>query len=93
MIERKLSPEMYQTLRNDLMEKAHAEPGDAAYTVDLRINGVSYAVKLLPAGHCRLVVLQASRMDRYRSGTGDQLITNNILLKAFLEILLLQGIR
>lgn len=90
MITKTLSPETYDALRNHLMKKAHIEPMDAAYTVDMAISGADYTVKLVLDKHRTVAVLQACRIDRYRSGQGDTLITGGALLTAFLEILIYQ---
>ena len=93
MVTRTLSTEAYETLRSHLMKKAHIEPMEVGYTVDMCISGADYTVKLALDKHRQVTVIQANRIDRYRSGQGDQLITGRALLTAFLEILLYQGIR
>ena len=90
MVTRTLSVEAYETLQNYLMKKAHIQPMEVGYTVDMCIGSADYAVKLVLDKHRQVAVLQANRIDRYRSGQGDQLITGGALLSAFLEILLYQ---
>lgn len=93
MVTRTLSAEAYESLRSDLLKKAHIEPMEVGYTVDMRISGVDYTVKLVLDKHKQVAVLQANRIDRHRSGMGDQLITGGAVLTAFLEILVYQGVR
>lgn len=93
MVTRTLSAEAYESLRSDLLKKAHIEPMEVGYTVDIRISGVDYTVKLVLDKHKQVAVLQANRIDRRRSGMGNQLITGGALLTAFLEILVYQGVR
>ena len=92
MIIRQLEQSQYDYLYQSLMKKAHTEPLDASYTVDLTINGVEYAVKLQPEGSCNMAVLQAFRIDRDEYGPNFELITGGNLLSSFLEILIYQGI-
>ena len=93
MVTRTLSEEAYETLQSRLVKKAHIEPMDVGYTVDMCISGVDYTVKLVLERHRQVTVIQANRIDRYRSGQGNQLITGGALLTAFLEIRLYQGVR
>lgn len=93
MIIRELKQWKYEHLCKDLIEKAHAEPLEASYTVDMQINGVSYAVKIQPENHCRMAILQAYRIDREEDGQNFELITSGNLLSALLEILIYQGVR
>ena len=92
MIMKKVNPDAYEALKRSLRETAHIEPMDAGYTVDMCISGVNYAVKLVLERHNQVAVIQASRIDRYRSGQGDRLIVNGALLNAFLEILTYQAV-
>ena len=80
MVTGMLSVEAYETLRNHLMKKAHIEPMEVGYTVDMCICGVDYTVKLVLDKHRQVAVLQANRIDRYRNGPGDQLITGGFCL-------------
>lgn len=93
MVSRTLSAEAYEALQSHLMKKAHIEPMEIGYTVDMCISGADYTVKLVLDKHRQVTVLQANRIDRYHSGLGNQLITGKGLLTAFLEIILYQGVR
>ena len=90
MVTRTLSVEAYETLQNHLMKKAHIQPMEVGYAVDMCIGSADYAVKLVLDKHRQVAVLQANRIDRYHSGQGDRLITGGALLSAFLEIFLYQ---
>lgn len=58
MITRTLSTENYEILRNHLMKKAHIEPMDVGYTVDMTIDGVNYTLKLMLEKHWQVAILQ-----------------------------------
>lgn len=92
MILRTVKAEEYEMLKKELPVKAHVDPMDVCYTVNMQVSGVSYAIKMVFAGRCKVAVLQACRIDRSHTGQ-DRLITDSGLLVAFLEILLYQGIR
>lgn len=93
MIIREIEQWKYEHLCKDLIEKAHAGPLEACYTVNMQINNVSYSVKLQPERHCRMAILQAYRIDREEDGQNFELITRGNLLSALLEILIYQGVR
>lgn len=93
MIIRELKQWQFEHLNKALIEKAHTEPLEACYTVDMKINDVSYAVKIQPENHCRMAILQAYRIDREEDGPNFELITRGNLLSALLEILIYQGVR
>lgn len=93
MIIRELKPAQFEHLHNRLKQKAHTEPLDAGYTVDMTVSGVEYAVKLQPESRNRMAVLQALRIERDEEGVNFQLITEGNLLLAFIEILIYQGLR
>lgn len=93
MIIRQLKPYHFESLYNDVIKKAHAQPLDASYTVDMKINGAEYAVKIQPEDNYKIAVLQALRIYRDDEGPNFHLITENNLLVSFLEILISQGIK
>lgn len=93
MIIRKLKQMEYEKLNKALIERAHAEPLEACYTVNMQIDGVSYAMKIQPERHCRMAILQAYRIDREEDGPNFELITRGNLLSALLETLIYQGVR
>lgn len=45
MIIRQLKPKQYECLYNDLLQKAHAEPLETSYTVNMIIDTVKYSPK------------------------------------------------
>ena len=55
------------------------------------VNGTEYQIKLQPEDHNRIAILYALRVDRM-DGPTYELITANVLLSAFLELLLEQGL-
>lgn len=93
MIIRELKQWQYEHLNKALIERAHAEPLEACYTVNMQIDGVSYAMKIQPERHCRIAILQAYRIDREEDGQNFELITSGNLLSSLLEILIYQGVR
>ena len=92
MIIRQLKKKQFESLRNSLMMKAHAEPLETGYTVNMRINGAEYAVRVQPERHNKMAVLQALRTYREEHGPDFELITKGSLLSALLEILICQGV-
>lgn len=91
MIIRQLKETQFEHLHNALIMKAHAEPLDASYTVNMTINGAEYAVKVQPEQHNKMAVLQALHIFREEYGPNFELITNGTVLSALLEILIYQG--
>ena len=92
MIIRQLKGKQYESLHSALMTKAHAEPLEASYTVNMKINGAEYAVKVQPERHNKMAVLQALRIYREECGPNFELITKGSLLSSLLEILICQGV-
>lgn len=92
MIIRQLKQEQYEQLTKELAQKAHAEPMEASYTVELRIGGASYMLKLQPESRHRIALLQACRIRGTGSGRESELITKGVILSALLELLIFQGI-
>jgi len=93
MIIRRLKPCQFEYLHKALIQKAHAEPLEASYTVDMVINEVEYTVRIQPETHCRMAILQAFRIDRDEDGPNFELITRGNILSSLLEILIYQGVR
>lgn len=75
------------------MKKAHAEPLDASYKVDMTINGMKYVLKIQPENRCRMAALQALRIDRDEDGPHFELITSGNLPSSLLEIFIYQGVK
>ena len=88
-----LSRPQYNSFYRELRLKARSEPLDAGCAVDMTVNGVEYILKLQPGPNNRVAVLQALRINRGEQAAGHELIVNNSLLSALLEILLHQGLR
>lgn len=93
MIIRQLKPKQYECLYNNLLQKAHAEPLEASYTVNMIIDTVKYEVRIQPETRNRMAVLKAFRIDRDGYGTDFGLITSGNILSSLLEILIYQGVR
>lgn len=92
MVIRQLKEKQFESLCNSLRMKAHAEPLEASYTVNLKINGAEYAVKVQPERHNKMAVLQALRVYRHEYGPDYELITTGKVLSSLLEILIFQGV-
>jgi len=89
---RQLKPVQFERLHQELIKKAHADPLEASYNIDITINGQEYAVRLQPENHCKIAVLQAFRIYREPEGPCFELIIENGILSSLLEILIYQGI-
>jgi hypothetical protein len=92
MIIRQLKEKQFNSLHNSLMMKAHAEPLEASYTVNMAINGAEYAVKVRPEHHNKMAMLQALRIYREEYGPNFELITRGNILSSLPEILIYQGV-
>lgn len=92
MIIRQLKEKQFESLHHSLMMKAHAEPLEASYTVNMTINDAEYAVKVQPERHNKIAVLHALRIHREEYGPNFELITKGNVLSSLLEILLYQGV-
>ncbi|WP_195984227.1 hypothetical protein [Clostridium sp. D33t1_170424_F3] len=92
MIIRQLDEKQFAWFHRSLMRHAHAEPLDASYTVNMKINRAEYDVRLQPEEDNQIAVLQALRVDRNNYGPDFTLITADNLLSSLLEILITQGI-
>ena len=91
MVIRQLKAPKYDRFCQDLQALALTSPRDPSYTVPLVVNGTEYQIKLQPEDHNRIAILYALRVDRMDRPTYE-LITANVLLSAFLELLLEQGL-
>lgn len=91
MILRQIGEKQFEWFHHFLLEGARADPMNAIYTVNLKINDVEYDVKLLLEEENQIAILQATRIDRGKYGSDFELITDDKLLSSFLEILLYQG--
>ncbi|WP_418667242.1 hypothetical protein [Allofournierella sp.] len=91
MVIRQLEEWEFERLYRALIARARTEPLEASYTVEVKINGAEYAVKVQPDGDNRMAVLQALRVCREEDGVNFELIERDGMLSAFLEILLYQG--
>ena len=92
MIIRQLKESEYEKLHNSLIRRAHTEPLEASYTVNVTINGTEYAIKIQPERHNKIAVLQVLRIYREECGQSFELITRSNVLSSLLEILIYQGI-
>ena len=88
---RQLKPREYERLSRILEQKAHAEPLDASYKVDMNVNGKEYVLKVQPENN-KIVALQALGVFRDENGPNFDLITENCLLSSLLEIMIYQGV-
>lgn len=93
MIIRQLKEYQYNELHRSLMKQATAEPLDASYTVNIKVNDMEYAVKLQPEEDCKVAVLQALRIERSAYGPDFELITESGLLSSLFEMIVYQGVR
>ncbi len=87
MVIRQLKEGEYERFTGFLQREARAEPLAASYTVDMKVNGVEYALRVQPGGRRQLAALQALRVERGRPG-GFELITKGNILASLLELLI-----
>lgn len=93
MIIRQLSERQREQFHDILHTKAHMEPLEASYTVNMTIDGVKYVIKVQPERHNKIAVLQALRIFEIQGGPRFELITKGAVLSSLLEILIDQGVR
>ena len=93
MIIRQLKQHQFDYLHQQLIKKAHAEPLEASYTVNMSISGIEYSLRIQPETRCRMAILQAFRIDRDEDGPNFELITRGNISSSLLEILIYQGVR
>lgn len=93
MIIRTLEPRQYDWLTDQLLTRAYARPLEASYDVRMEVDGVPYSIRLQPEEDGRIAVLQAFQLERNENELNFELITEDALLSALLELLLRQGVR
>ena len=94
MIIRQLKPHHFEILYKDLIKNAQAQPLDASYIVNIKVNKAEYALKVQPEHDCKIVALQALQVHRNdEDGPDFTLITRGNLLSSLLELLICQGVR
>lgn len=92
MIIRQLTEYEFEKLQNQLTCKAQQNPLDAAFYMPIQVNNREYSLRLQPSNKRRIAVLQALEVKRdYTEGIYQELITDNKILLALLELLLFQG--
>ena len=93
MVIRQLTQNRYDSLCKDLSRYGHTPPLCPHYMIPLTINDREYTLCLQPDSHCKVAVLYAVEVLREEDGVSHILITQNLLLSSFLEIILHQGVR
>ena len=93
MVIRQLTQKLYDSLCKDLSRYGHNPPLCPHYMIPLTINDREYTIFLQPDSHCKVAVLYAVEVLREEEGSNHILITQNVLLASFLEIILYQGVR
>ncbi|RCX19424.1 hypothetical protein DFR58_103169 [Anaerobacterium chartisolvens] len=92
MIIRQLKAKQFEGLHKFLVTKAHVEPLEASYTVNMTINDVEYVIKVQPERYNKIAVLQVLRIYREECGPRFELITKGNLLSSLLEMLIYQRV-
>ena len=92
MIIKQLDKRDYNRLHHSLMQTAQAAPLEASYTAKLTVNAVEYALKIQPESDCQMAILQAVRISRTADGPNFELITQNHILTALIDLLIEQGL-
>lgn len=93
MIIRQLKQEKYESITKQLIERAQQETLDASFRIPVAVNGTEYLLKVQPDARHSIVALQAQKISRDEYGQHFELITNNLILSALLELLIVQGLR
>ncbi len=90
MVVRSVKRDKFENLKAYILEKAYNSPASIQYEIGLAVNDSYYILKLQPEKHCRLAILQAVLVNSYNGERRMELITNNNILGAFLEIAIFQ---
>ena len=88
MVIRQVKRPQYQKFCAYLEECAEKTPLDASCTVEVRINGAEYRLKLQPEKRGKIALLQAVKITWEDSVRQFELITKGNLLAAILDLLM-----
>ncbi len=92
MFLKQLNKSKFDYFQEQLIQKAHQSPLNAAFHVPMTVNRREYLLKVQPTTKCRIAVLQALMIEReLDEGIVHTLITDNKVLLALFELLLFQG--
>ena len=94
MVGRQLREEKYRGLQEDLFRYARNTPLCPIQEVDLVLNGEAYTLFLLTERHNKVYALYAlhSVYEKAVSAVNHDLITDNVILSALMELVIYQGV-
>ncbi len=92
MIGKQLKIAKYRELQTYLSQNARHEPHCPAYEIALVLNGVRYTLFIQLDRHCKVYALYALRFSRERDAGTEypELITENLVLSALMELMIFQ---
>lgn len=95
MVYRQLSSFHYKHFYEELMHHAQNRPLSPAFEVEIYVNGAHYTLFLQPEKHNKIYALYAllAVIDEDSQGVLHELITENSLLSALMELMISQGLR
>ena len=94
MIIRQIKERRWEHVYRQITTYGRAALLSLQFDIDINCNGVDYILKVQPENKQRIVVLQATGIYPDREGTGGknyELIEDNLILSALLEIFIYQG--
>ena len=91
MVIRQLKQSQYDSLLRQLSQNEPGKRLEASYTTELNISGVGYQLKIQLEKHCKIAALQAVRITQGADGRNFELVTQNNLLSALLEVFIDRG--
>lgn len=95
MVGRQLREEKYRRLQADLLQNARSTPLCPIYEVDITFNGEAYTLFMQPERHNKVYALYAlhSVYEKDVSAVNHDLITENIILSALMEMVVYHGVK
>lgn len=95
MLGRQLKEAKYRALETDLLRYGRSKPLCPIYEIDMDVNGAQYTLFLQTERRNRLYALYALRSvyEWDVGAVGHELITDNLVLSALMELLIAQGLK
>lgn len=94
MIIRQIKERHWEHVYRQITTYGRAAPLSLQFDVDVNCNGVDYILKVQPEQKRRIAALQVTGIYPDREGVGGknyELIEDNLMLSALLEIIIYQG--
>lgn len=95
VVGRQMKEDKYRRLEADLLRYARSKPLCPNYEIDIAFNGENYTLFLQPEQHNKIYALYALRSiyERDINAVNHELITNNLILSALMEMIIYQGVK